>query len=146
MEILERIYNREEKVDPRLGAEFKRLYEKGESTYSIGEKFGLDAETVRCHLKKLEVKLRNRYKAMKLGLESGRVKTPAVPHQVLPTSSKLTPEKGYILGVLAGDGFIVYHLSRQYKMYKVALETVDKEFADEFSRCLYLTYGIMRCC
>jgi len=58
-------------------------------------------------------------------------------------SSKLTPEKAYILGVLAGDGFLVYHQGRQYKMYKVALETVDEEFANEFSKCLYLTYGVI---
>lgn len=138
----EKISNHTGKVSAQLETEFKRLYEGGESTYSIAGKFGFDANTVCYHLKKLEVKLRSRYEAMKLGMERGRVKTPAVPHQVMPTSSKLTPEKAYILGVLAGDGFIVYHPGRQYKMYKVALETVDEEFADEFSRCLYLTYGI----
>ncbi len=131
-------------AEAQLEADLRRLYENGESTYSIAEKISVSAETVRRHLKKLGVKLRCRREAMKLAFEKGRKKPPTMPHQVLPTSLKLTPEKAYILGVLAGDGFLVYcGEGKPYRMYKVALETVDEEFADEFRRCLYLIYGIM---
>lgn len=136
--------NQERKVmNTQLKACLKSLYENGESTYSAAEKTGFSAETIRLYLKKVGVKLRCRHKAMKLGLGKGRVKLPTMPHQLSPTFSKDTPEKAYILGVLAGDGFLVYcQEGKQYRMYKVALETIDEEFANEFLKCLYLTYGI----
>lgn len=140
----ENVNSHERKVmSTQLKADFKSLYENGESTYSIAEKTGFNAETIRLYLKKLGVKLRCRREAMKLGLGKGRVKLLTMPHHLLPTFSKDTPEKAYILGVLAGDGFLVYcQEGKRYRMYKVALETIDEEFANEFLTCLHLTYGI----
>ena len=124
-----------------MAVEFKHLYEKGESTCSIARKFGCGDNAVNKHLRDLGVKLRTRREAVKLGIKNCRIKLPRrFPRRILPTSSKLTTEKAYALGVLAGDGSIDYSPKR--KRYTVSLNVIDEEFADEFGRCLHLTYGI----
>ena len=49
--------------------------------------------------------------------------------------SKITKEKSYILGVLAGDG----HINEKFIRFEIRK---DKEFIEEFSRCLNEVYGI----
>lgn len=128
-------------VDAQMAVEFKHLYENGESTCSIARKFGCGDNTVNKHLRNLGVKIRTRREAVKLGIRNGRVKLPRrFPRRILPTSSKLTTEKAYALGVLAGDGSIQY--SPKKKRYTISLDVIDEEFADEFGHCLYFTYGI----
>jgi DNA-binding CsgD family transcriptional regulator len=142
MRALDKNINRVKKfVDTQTAIEFKHLYENGESTCSIARKFGYGDNTVNKHLRNLGVKLRTKREAIKLGIKNGRIKLPRrFPRCILPTSSKLTTEKAYALGVLAGDGSIDYCPKR--KRYTISLGVIDKEFADEFERCLHFTYGI----
>lgn len=128
-------------VGTQMAVEFKHLYENGESTCSIAKKFDCGDNTVNKYLRNLGVKLRTRCEAAKLGMKNGRIKPPRrFPRPIPSTSSKLTPEKAYVLGVLAGDGWIGYSPTK--KVYTISLHVIDEEFADEFRYCLHLTYGI----
>jgi intein-encoded DNA endonuclease-like protein len=49
-----------------------------------------------------------------------------------------SPELGYVIGVGLGDGST--SLSKNYN-YKIKLRVIDKEFAEEFSRCLGVILG-----
>ena len=49
--------------------------------------------------------------------------------------SALTPEKAYILGVLAGDG----HINSKFIRFEIRY---DHEFIEEFLRCMHSVYGI----
>lgn len=48
----------------------------------------------------------------------------------------ITDELSYIVGVLYGDGYIIQAYGG------VGLESIDKEFADEFGRCLVKQFGL----
>jgi len=121
-----------------MAKKFELLYKSGESSHSIAKKFNIDHKTVLHHLHLSNTRIRSKSESVKLGLIKGRVKLPTEPH-VLPSSSKeLTPEKAYVLSVVAGDGYI----SAKKRVYQIVLQTTDEEFADEFQLCLYLTYGL----
>ncbi|KKK52896.1 hypothetical protein LCGC14_3100300, partial [marine sediment metagenome] len=47
---------------------------------------------------------------------------------------QITPELVYIIGVLMGDGY--------FTKYGIGLETIDKEFTDEFERCIKVQFGL----
>lgn len=51
---------------------------------------------------------------------------------------KLTPELGYLIGVLLGDGFVTYRKSKVTggTTYLIGLGTIDKEFAEKFADTL----------
>jgi intein-encoded DNA endonuclease-like protein len=49
-----------------------------------------------------------------------------------------SPELGYVIGVSLGDGST--SVSKNYN-YKIKLRVIDKEFAEEFSRCLGVILG-----
>jgi len=127
-------------VNEQMVAEFKLLYESGESTCSIAKKFSFDNKTVYRHLRKLGLKLRSKREAIKLGVKRGRIKIPIEPHRLRPMSKKLIPEKAYVLGVLAGDGWLSYSPAK--RRYQIGLETIDEEFADAFWQCLNKVYGL----
>lgn len=55
--------------------------------------------------------------------------------QIKKNSGKLTIEKAYVLGTLCGDGYISTE-------YRIGLSVCDKEFANYFSYCLELVYGL----
>lgn len=116
------------------------LYNDGESSHSIAKKFDVDHKTVLDHLYTSGGKIRSKSESMKVGLAKGRVNSIAKPHILPPHSKNLTCEKAYVFGVLAGDGWLDY--SPQVRRCQIGLETIDEEFADEFRRCLYATYGI----
>ena len=45
-----------------------------------------------------------------------------------------SPELAYVIGVIFGDGSVSFK-KRDYK-YRIRLKVVDREFAEEFKRCL----------
>ncbi len=128
-------------VPAALAKEFVLLYNGGESSHSIANKFDIDHKTVLDHLYTAGTKIRSKSEAIKVGLAKGRVKSVAKPHVIPQHSKNLTREKAYILSVLAGDGWL--DSSPNVRRYQIGLETIDEEFADEFRRCLYATYGII---
>jgi len=46
-----------------------------------------------------------------------------------------SPELSYVLGVIDGDGWF-YKIKEKYLRYNIGLGATDKEFIDEFNRCL----------
>lgn len=129
----------ESKVTKNQQREFKDLYEQGESTVTIGRMFNVTDVTVRAHLISQGVKIRNKVEASKIAKIKGRMKIPTPKQYEIPKSSKhLTKEKSYILGVLCGDGYI----NCIRNDYQISLQSIDKEFVDEFSKCIYKTYKI----
>lgn len=59
---------------------------------------------------------------------------------------KLTPERAYIFGVMCGDGCVFSGIVRkkqwEYLNYAVNLAVKDRDFINEFVRCIKLVYGI----
>ncbi len=47
-----------------------------------------------------------------------------------------SPELSYIIGVMFGDGSISFGRSGRSYKYRIRLKVIDKEFAEEFKRCL----------
>ena len=127
-------------VTIEMARKFVFLYNSGESSHSIAKKFDVDHKTVLDHLYMAGTKIRSKSESIKVGLAKGRVKPIAKPH-VLPSHSKnLTSEKAYILGVLAGDGWLSYY--PKLRRCQIGLETIDEEFVDEFRRCLKKVYDL----
>jgi len=123
------------KVDSNL---IKKLYFQGESTHTIAKLLNISHSTVMWHTKKLNISLRTKSEANKLAFKIGRLK---VNKHLIPESSRfLTKEKAYILGVLCGDGYVSFYPN--IGTYQICLQTVDKEFADEFDSCLQKVYVI----
>jgi len=65
--------------------------------------------------------------------------------QYIPSIDYLSPseELAYIIGAIAGDGY-VKQISRRYKGYNevfIGLEACDRDFAEEFSRCIGKVLG-----
>lgn len=107
------------------------LYNSGLSSWAIGEQFDTDHSNILRHLKKLGVKRRDRSSAAKEGVKAGRIKI--MKHKI-PENLKLNEELSYILGVIAGDGYIDYNNKRQ--TYYIGLSAVDKDFVEEFRKIL----------
>jgi intein-encoded DNA endonuclease-like protein len=63
------------------------------------------------------------------------------PTPIPESAKKLTKEKAYILGVLAGDGSICRGIHR-LDLSKIDLSVTDEEFAREFVRCLKKIYRV----
>ena len=60
----------------------------------------------------------------------------------IPEESKiLTEDKAYILGVLCGDGYLVFQ--KEKGRYLIGLDVCDEDFADEFRRCLKNVYELL---
>jgi intein-encoded DNA endonuclease-like protein/DNA-binding CsgD family transcriptional regulator len=123
-----------------LARKFVSLYTDGGSSHSIARKFDVDHKTVLSHLYAASVAIRSKSDSIKMGLAQGRIKPIAKPHVLPPYSKNLSPEKAYVLGVLAGDGWLSYYPTK--RRCQIGLETVDEEFADEFRRCLNKVYGL----
>lgn len=120
--------------------EFVSLYTDGESSHSIAKKFYIDHKTILKHLHTAGAAVRSKSESIKIGLIKGRVKSVAKPHILSPDSKNLTREKAYVLGVLAGDGWLSYYPEK--RICQIGLEAVDEEFIDEFRRCLNKVYGL----
>jgi len=67
---------------------------------------------------------------------------PWAKNQIPESAKKLTEEKAYILGVLAGDGYFSYGSKRRKYPGTIGLSATDKEFVDEFAGCLRHVYGL----
>ncbi|MBI2667740.1 hypothetical protein HYX17_03125 [Candidatus Woesearchaeota archaeon] len=118
--------------------QFKQLYQKGESTRSIASKLNKSHSIIIYHLNKLNIKRRSRKEAAKLGVQSGRIRI--FENQIPNSSKKLSLEKAYILGVLCGDGFLIYNSNKS--VYQIGLSAVDKEFVNEFRNSLSQVYRL----
>lgn len=107
------------KVTESMSIEFAQLYKQGLNTHEIGRMFNITHKTVCNHLRKTGVKLR----------PSGR------QPRAIVKDIRLNKDLAYILGVIGpGDGYV--HKSI------VGLESVDKEFVEEFRRCLESITGL----
>ena len=120
------------------GRLFKKLYLQGESSHSIAKKFNLNKNTVLFYLKKVNLQRRSKSVAAKLGVQKGRI--PIKKHKISASSQKLTPDKAYVLGVLAGDGWLWY--KKKVRTYQVGFEATDRDFAIQFFNSLRNVYKI----
>ncbi len=115
--------------------ELGRLYlNKKLSASTLAKKFEVSPIIVINWLRHYNLKVRSHLESM-----NTRIIKRELRNKQLTTPTKnyrpLTPEKAYILGVLAGDGFINRRLIR--------LEIRrDTEFIEKFSNCLKRVYGI----
>jgi intein-encoded DNA endonuclease-like protein len=119
---------------------FKKLYLNGESTITIGKKFNVVDATVRKYLILQDVKIRNKVEASKVAIKKGRAKIPTPKQHKIPKSpKKLTKEKACLLGVLCGDGYLTCSKGSDYQ---IALQSIDKEFVNEFTNCINKIYNL----
>jgi len=125
------------KLTPKNIESFPELYNSGLSSWAIAEKFDVDHKTILFHLKKLGVKRRDRSSAAKEGVQAGRI---IIKKHEIPKNLKLNSDLAYILGVLAGDGYLDYSSKR--RAYQIGLSATDKEFVDEFKKILFNYFGI----
>lgn len=58
-------------ISNEVTEKFVSLYENGESSHSIAEKFNVDHKTVLDHLHKREARIRSKSEAIKIGLAKG---------------------------------------------------------------------------
>ncbi len=114
-----------------------KLYSSGLSSWAIANKFNIDHKTVLHHLKRLNIKRRNRSNAAKEGVKAGRI---IIKKNIIPKNLKLNEDLAYILGVLIGDGYMNYN--NKFRNYNIGLSAVDKEFIEEFKRVLYNYFKI----
>ncbi len=121
----------------------KELYNYGESTLTLGKRFNKSDGTIRYHLIKEGLKLRDRKRATMVAIEKNRWKEPIRRQHKIPMSSQeLTKEKAYILGVLCGDGYMQHTKNKRGTSYIVALQSIDKEFVRNFSRLINKVYKL----
>lgn len=105
------------------------LYSSGISILVLGEKFNVHPATIWRTLKKNHIRLRDYSSAAKLAIKSGRSKKNKIPQNL-----QLNEDLSYILGVLAGDGYLDYSDSRE--TWQIGLEATDKEFVEKFQKTL----------
>lgn len=107
---------------------------QGLSASEIAKIFNVSTITVINWLNKHGIKPRSHIQSMNTNKIKKILRTKKL---IIPTNnySKLTPEKAYVLGVLAGDGYI----NKKFLQLEIRR---DKEFIAEFSRCLEKVYGI----
>lgn len=111
-----------------LRPKIKELYTKGLSSRVIGKKLGISHARVLKILRSENIKRRNNIKS--------------IPNK---NYKKLSQERAYLLGVMCGDGCVfsgkVNKEKYNYNLYVVYLAVRDKEFIDEFIRCMEIVYG-----
>jgi intein-encoded DNA endonuclease-like protein len=112
-----------------LRPKIKELYSRGLSSRAVGCKLGISHARV---LQLLDKEYAPRRSITKL-----------IPN---PYYKKLTKERAYILGVMCGDGCVfsgdAHKKQWTYKNYIVHLSVKDKDFIDEFIKCVKSVYGI----
>lgn len=112
-----------------LRPKIKELYLKGLSSRETGKKIGIS------HTRVLNV--------LKTENINRRSVTKVIPNQ---SYKQLIPDRAYILGVMCGDGCVFSGIAQkknwQYKLYVVHLSVKDKDFIDEFIRCVKNVYGV----
>ncbi len=118
--------------------QFVDLYEGGESSRSIAKKFNRCHSLILLHLDKLGIKRRERIEAAKLGVVKGRIKI--FKHKIPGSAKCMSLEKAYVLGVLCGDGCI--SCNKSMRRFQIILSVTNKEFFNEFRKCLHKVYRI----
>lgn len=113
------------------------LYVSGLSSWVIAKKFNTYHSNILHHLKRLEIKRRDRSSAAKEGVKAGRI---IIKKHTIPNNLKLNEDLSYILGVIAGDGYIDYNDKRQ--TYFIGLSATDKGFVDKFRKNLFEFFKI----
>lgn len=108
------------------------LYQSGMSSWAIAKQFNTGHSNIIYHLKKLSFKRRDRSSAAKEGVKAGRIK---IKKNKIPTGLVLNGDLAYILGVLAGDGYMDYDDKR--RNYHIGLSATDKEFVEKFKESLF---------
>lgn len=109
----------------------KELYLNGFSSRMIGERLNIDHKTVFRHLKSLGISLRNKSESAKIGVSLGRI---VIKKNKLPDNLTMNADLAYILGVLAGDGYLDY--SDKRRNWQIGLGATDREFVDNFYKIL----------
>lgn len=111
-----------------LREDIVKLYKEGMSSRKIGEKLNIS------HARVLQL----------LGKEGIQRRSITKPIRN-PDYKRLTPTRAYLLGVMCGDGCVFSGLERKrkwtYKSYIVHLSVKDKDFIDEFVKCVDSVYG-----
>jgi len=108
------------------------LYNSGLSSWEIAKKFDTYHSNILHHFKRLNVKRRDKSSAAKEGVKSGRIK---IKRNKIPKNLKLNNDLAYVLGVLAGDGYMDYNEKK--RRYNVGLSATDKEFVEKFKESLF---------
>jgi len=114
------------------------LYNSGLSSWAIATKFDTYHSNILHHLKKLQIDRRDKSSATKGGVKAGRI---IIKKHKIPESLDVNKDLAYILGVIAGDGYIDY--SDERKTYYIGLSAVDKEFVDNFRNILFDFFKII---
>jgi intein-encoded DNA endonuclease-like protein len=117
--------------------EIVRLYTEGNSAPEVADKLNISIDLVYSKLKKNNIKRRSHKEAANLALSKNRIKI--YSHNIPESSKTLTKEKAYVIGVMCGDGYL--HKTKN-SSYQVAMQAIDKEFVEEFARCLEKIYKI----
>jgi len=110
----------------------KFLYESGLSSTVLSKRFNTVHSNILNHLRKLNVKMRNRKDAAREGFRAGRI---IIKKNKIPEILELDNNLSYILGVLCGDGYMDYNILRGN--YHIGLSAIDKEFVVKFQLSLY---------
>jgi len=108
-----------------------KLYLSGLSSRAIAKMFDTGHSNILYHLRKLHTLRRDKSSAAKEGVKAGRI---LVKKNRVPENLKLNEDLSYILGVLAGDGYMDYSIRR--RTYHIGLSATDKEFVEKFKECL----------
>ena len=114
-----------------------KLYTSGLSSWAIAKKFNTYHSNILHHLKKLNIERRNKSSAAKEGVKAGRI---IIKKNKIPENLKLNEDLAYILGVLAGDGYIDYSSGR--RTHSIGLSATDKEFVEKFREILFNFFKI----
>jgi len=111
-----------------LRPQIKELYSQGLSSRKVADKLGISHVRVLAILKNENVDRRS--------------VTKTIPNKEFEA---LTPERAYIFGVMCGDGCVFSGIARKknwkYSLYVVHLSVKDRDFIDEFVRCIKSVYG-----
>ena len=107
------------------------LYESGLSSWEVAKKFNTSHSNILHHLKRLNIRTRDRSSAAKEGVRAGRI---IIKKHKIPENLSLNQDLAYILGVLVGDGYMDY--SNKRRAYHIGLSAIDKEIVEEFKRAL----------
>ncbi len=125
-------------MNQRYKTKFAKLYRDGESTCSIADRFGVSNSTVYNYLTASVVCIRTKRDAARLAIAKNRLKVRQ--NEIHSKYNLLTNHKAYVFGVLCGDGWIWYDAKQG--CYQIGLSAIDKDFCQEFARCLNSVYGL----
>lgn len=112
-----------------LRPKIKKLYSMGLSSRKVGKELSIS------HARVLKI------------LSDEKIDRRSIT-KIIPNKNykKLTPERAYIYGVMCGDGCVftgVVHKDKwKYNLYVINLAVKDKDFIEEFIRCVKDVYGI----